>query len=255
MERAGSHEKHIAAHFEQRVVYRGEGACLPFPLAVVCFTNRCGSMLLADYLRLAGSFAGLQEQLSWPYVGKLSSRNKWKSFPEYIAGVATANRGNALVFGFKASWEQLVMLLRWRVDRMFTSLCVVHIERRDVVAQAVSYWIAQQTSQWTSRQRGKPTEPEYSFREINARVVSISNGNAAIRRIASVYALPVHLTVYEELIEHPLAEIERIHRRFGLAMQNTDLSASNLVKQGNAVNEHFIERYRREAAEELHASA
>ncbi len=52
------------------------------------------------------------------------------------------------------------MLLRWNIPAMFNGIAIYRVVRHDIVDQAVSMAIAEQTGKWTSNIAGKPDAGE-----------------------------------------------------------------------------------------------
>ena len=122
-------------------------------------------------MRSTGRVAGLGEALNAEAVATRCEKWGVTNFPGYFQTLAERNK---VPFGVKASWDQLLMLLRWRIPQMHSGLKVIHIYRRDVVGQAISRDIAWQTGKWTSL---TPVEeavtPSYDMRRISEQVASI----------------------------------------------------------------------------------
>lgn len=247
MDQIGNHQREIEKLFPGRVHYRDDQPLLSFPLVVMAFTNRCGSTLLGEYLRLTGNFVGFYEHLNGFAVKNMVEGTKAESFPDHIAALATPQGKTPRAYGVKASWDQMLMLLRWRIDAMFSSVHVIHVERQDVLAQAVSFSIADQTKQWMSTQEGTGVTPHYEATDIKGRLDGIGLGNKLIRQICSVYGLDTLNTRYEDLLADPVAELSRIHKWLGIPLRRLDLGKARLRKQGNHTNAAFIERFRAEA--------
>lgn len=253
MDQVGSHQREIERLFSGRVRYLAEEPSLPFPLVLMAFTNRSGSTLLGEYLRLTGNFAGFYEHLNGFAVKNMLEGTQASSFPDHIAALATAQAKAPQAYGVKASWDQLLMLLRWRIDRMFPSVHVIHVERLDVLAQAVSFSIADQTKRWMSTQEGTGVTPQYDHADIRHRLDGIGFGNKLIRQICSVYGLDTFSTRYEDLMADPVNELNRMHKWLGIPLRRLDLTKARLRKQGNDTNDEFIARFRGEELAALRA--
>ena len=242
----GPHQKHIRQHFKDATSFQGTAPIFDMPLTLVCFTNRCGSTLLAEYLRLTRNFAGLHEQLNHDVVCNTAARLGVSRFPDYVAALTENASEQAKSFGFKASWDQLLMLLRWNIPAMFTGLNIIHIEREDLVAQAVSFSIADQTKKWNSNIKGGDKEPVYDFDDILNRLNGTGFGNKMIRQICSVHDLNYSYVVYEELIADPVTTLAQLHAQLGMALTQFNLGAGKLRKQAGFLNKEFAARFRQD---------
>lgn len=247
MDDVGSHQKEITEIFAGKTSYLGEEPVFNFPLVLMCFTNRCGSNMLSEYLRQTGNFGGLFEHLNGFAVRTMVEATKAPTFPDHVSAIVDKHRKDAATFGFKASWDQLLMLLRWRIDRMFSSLHVIHMERVDLLAQAVSYSIADQTKKWTSTHTGNDIEPQYNASDISNRINGIGKGNLMIKKVCLTHDLDWIRLVYENVLATPIAELERIHKWLDLSLFKVNLRRARIRRQSDGINDEFIARYRAEA--------
>lgn len=247
MDDIGSHQKEITEIFAGQTSYLGEEPVFQFPLVLMCFTNRCGSNMLSEYLRQTGNFGGLYEHLNGFAVRSMVQATKATTFPDHVSAIVNQHKKDAATFGFKASGDQLLMLLRWRIDKMFSSLHVIHMERLDLLAQAVSYSIADQTKKWTSTQTGNDMEPQYNASDISNRINGIGKGNLMIRKACLAHDLDWIPMVYENVLASPIAELERIHKWLDLSLLRVNLRRTRMKKQSNGTNDEFIARFRADA--------
>ncbi|MFD1912949.1 Stf0 family sulfotransferase [Halodurantibacterium flavum] len=228
------------------------GAVIDRPLVILAFTNRCGSHLLGDYLRQTGHFAGFGEFLNHDVVATMQARTSARSFPEHLASLAGQLCPRGQIFGVKASAGQLAMLLRHRIPAMFSGLLVLHMTRRDVLAQAVSHSLAHQTGQWTSQQQARAeTEPRFDLAQIEAVLRDIHRENEMIGLTCNVMGLPRMGIVYEDLVRNPATTVQRIAHRLDLDLGGWTAARPRLRKQANSTNDAFCATYRRLAQEAL----
>ena len=79
------------------------------------------------------------------------------------------------------------------------------MERRDVVAQGVSWWRANKTDEWKLPPGAKPRPadyvPSFDASEIRALVEEIERGNARWKRWFAAHGIEPHVVVYETLAE------------------------------------------------------
>ena len=154
----------------------------------------------------------------------------------------------AAQFGLKASADQIAMLHHFGILSMFPETRIFHIYRNNVVEQAVSFSIAFQTKQWTSRQTAQDTEAAYDFKDIHNRMRVVLKENQRILEIISVLNLPIMGLQYEALTEDPRAQIGRLLRFAGLDPKSAKFRKIELRKQATGLNVEFCERFRRDFA-------
>lgn len=243
--KAGIHEKEITALFKDQVFYTGDGPVFDEPLYLLAFFNRSGSNLLASHLRTTRYFGGFHEQLNHMTVAQQSKDGGCESFPDFIR-FASSNYGQGYkTWGFKASWDQIMMLYRFGIHRMYPAVKVIHITRRNLVEQAVSYMIALQTKQWTSNHEGaENVEPAYDYDLLNQVIHDSAMAEAHVRAICTVFDIP-HLTVrYEALTRGPKPVIQKIGRFAGVDLSKWTPREPPLKKQANMLNKTYCDRYR-----------
>ena len=242
----GVHATHyLRALGHDHVAFDGDAPVFDQPLHILAFTNRCGSNHLAELLRGHPGLRGFGEPLNHDYALASMAQAGLTTFPDYIRHVATQlalKPGQSL--GLKASADQLRMLLSWGIDRMFPGLRVLHLERLDLLGQAISYHIANQTGQWTSEHQPQPdVEPTYDFDRISNHIVSFSHANDAIALTAEVRALPYLRLTHEEVTSHPQDTIHRVFDWASLPAEAYRAPKPRLQKQASALSDEFRARF------------
>ncbi|WP_028957938.1 Stf0 family sulfotransferase [Sulfitobacter sp. 20_GPM-1509m] len=246
----GRHETTIKRQFGSRVRFEGATPVFDKPLILMAFTNRCGSHLLADYLRQTGQLAGFGEYLNHDVVANQSAEHGYDSFPDYIAGLQAriCLRGQAL--GLKGSYDQIAMLLRWNIGAMFRGVRVVHILREDALAQAVSLSIARQTEKWTSHQTGNGAAPTFQPKLIESILQSHEAANTMIGLLAQAAALPRMQISYEQVMHDPATYVRRLFGFCGVEAPDWVPRVPTVKKQADALNAEFAQAYRAQVLRE-----
>ena len=239
----GTHEAKIRELFPAKLKYEADEPVFNTPLCLIAFSNRSGSNLLADYLRSTGKMAGFFEQLNHETVVNTSRKIGARTFPEYIKTLAGDSDGK--IFGFKASWDQIAMLLRARIDRMFSGVRIIHIRRRDVLAQAVSFSIADTTKQWTSRQKpGEAACVSFNYDDISGRISGSMLANAAISYLCDLFELPCLEIAYEDLIQDPQFEILKVGAFLDLQFDGWRPVEPSIKRQFGEMNRTMIDQFK-----------
>ena len=242
----GDHEKALRGYFGAGAVYTGQPA-EDHPLYLLAFTNRCGSNLLAAYLNGTGAFGGLDEELNHFQAIPICRREGITTLADYMRWCARTSTGVA--YGFKANWEQLGMVFRMGQDRRYAAgVRVIHVRRRDIVGQAVSFAIASQTNQWSSLSPSRfEGTVRYDYGDIANRVNGIAFANQMMQLTISLTRSPSIEVVYEDLVEDPARELSRISAWVGFDCTLSDGFQPPIARQATALNEEFRERFLREA--------
>jgi trehalose 2-sulfotransferase len=256
MAASGNHETTIRDLFPERFTYEGTEPEFAAPLVVLGFFNRSGSTLLGEYLKGLRGFSGFAEHLNHSVVRNVSEKQGIESFPDYFRAAQTRYSPNPKhIHGFKASWDQLLMLKRARIDQMYQGMKMVHIVRGDVVGQAISLVIANQTLQWTSRQTPQvEAAPVFNAARIGRAVQACLEEEVRMRMVTELLEVPYLRVTYEGLDKNPATVIARIGRFLGRNLSTWTPSAPRLERQANELNAEWRERYMALARDELLAS-
>ena len=132
------------------------------------------------------------------------------------------------------------------LNKFTTKPKFIHIVRKDVVAQAVSLFIASKTNQWTSEQLGSDVPIDYDKDALISILRSICFQNAAFESIFQLFGISPLVVYYEDFVESPHLWMERIGSFLGV----NDLAyVSNTIrynKQTDHRNDTLISRFRQE---------
>jgi trehalose 2-sulfotransferase len=235
------HETRLRQHFGDQVRFL-PGERIGDRLAILLFTNRSGSNLLADYLVKTGRFSGLTELLNWEDATAIATRHGITRFPDLLRNIYLHNTADGRLFGVKASANQLLTLHRWGALAAFDSVRIIRITRRDLIAQAVSLSIARQTGQWTA---DLPAQAPAAFRpdDILTEADTIAEQLRLQDIILATLDLPVLDVTYEDLTAAPAATLSRVMHHFGLP-DDLPPPQTGLAPQADSRNADFIARIR-----------
>lgn len=255
LSKPGVHEKNIRRFFKSNVYFTEDAPVFSKPLYLLAFVNRSGSNLLAEYLRMTPNLNGFHEQLSYNTVENHSQRRSIESFPEYIEDLSAAASLKDQQFGFKASWDQILMLHRFRIFNMYPEVRIIHIHRQDVLGQAISYHIALQTNQWTSAQEASNSENcKFDAAKISGIIGGVIDGNSSIVQACTILGLPKISVSYEELVEYPVQTMRKLGDFTMQDLSQLQLKEPKIKKQASSLNEDFRDRYLAYARESLGGS-
>ncbi|WP_177175467.1 Stf0 family sulfotransferase [Cribrihabitans marinus] len=206
---------------------------------------------MADYMRRSGEFGRIGENLNDGAVRGIAKRHEKIDVLKFFSVLHNRFNKDAKIFGVKASSSQIAMLHRYGAFGLFRGVRVVHIQRHDVIAQAVSFSIADQTKKWTSEHQGVGDDVQYDAADILGRMQSINAENGRITEICSILQIPKLDVAYEDLEQRPLLQIKRVFRHFGLDPSGAKVSAPGIKKQSSDLNEKFCARFRAEMLRNL----
>lgn len=245
LSQTGAHEKSLRGFFNGHVEYDGPPV-FDHPLFCLGFFNRSGSNLLAGYLRATPYFSGFNEQLNYTTVENLSREWEVSSFPDYIRQSALRVGKGKFAHGYKASADQLMMLQRFGIPKMYAGgLKIIHITRQDLIGQTISYQIASQTRKWTSQQSGIGDDVDVQFdTKLATKLIDAAqSSDNGISMFAEIFGHPrLHVT-YEDLLASPRDVLDRITRFAGQEGANWPVKAPGIERQASEMNERFRAAY------------
>ncbi len=219
------------------------------PLVLLAFSNRSGSTHLGQLLASAGDLYGFREDLNHQTVRRRVTEENLPDLSAYIAHVANLGSKPDASFGLKASAQQLRLVRMAGIDQAFTETRVIRIRRRDRIAQAVSFWMASETQQWTSRQTDSGVALEYDARAIRQYLKAIQTAESALDLVLALLPYQVLNVEYESLCEYPEFIIQRVRHGLDLPPMTTEPSGWP-ERQTSEQKTEFVARFRAELMHE-----
>ncbi|MCZ6782056.1 MAG: Stf0 family sulfotransferase [Proteobacteria bacterium] len=228
---------------EQLQSFRDYGPqAAPRPL-FLCFTNRSGSNLLADLLSSTGSFSLGGEFFLHPVIRETCETERITTFYDYCAHLQQKRSDGREVFVAKVGLANLLFLLQvGAIPEVFGRARYVWISRRDVLGQAISFSIADQTKQWTSGHRAE-REAEFDGQDVLNRIVGICNGNSRFEELFATRGIEPYRLTYEDLCADPGATVRSLCRWLGVEEREPDPRKTRLSVQRDRRNDEFRRRF------------
>lgn len=214
----------------------------------VLFSNRSGSTLLSDSLFRRG--LPIPPQVEIMDVDLMAEHISDYGTPlDYILGTLKGWASSGRV-GLKVGIGQLAWLSNAGLIQRFAEFKIIRIRRVDVIAQAVSLFLARETGQWHSNMAPSQThKPSYNEAAISAALNEIRLTETAIDDFINLHKPPALVLTYEALVEEPVAVLDRCcaflewdsdcPEKFGEGI-------APLRRQADGVNASFSARYRHE---------
>jgi LPS sulfotransferase NodH len=123
----------------------------------------------------------------------------------------------------------------------------IHLVRRDLLAQAVSYYRASRTREWSSEfLRGEVAS--YDFAAIENRLRRIQDQNSLIQAFLRARGFAYETIYYEDVVAHTEATLRRIP---GVSNDQALNTSTTLRRQAVAQNREWVDRF---ASDLLHAT-
>lgn len=231
---------------------------------LICATPRTGSTLLCGLLRSTG-VAGRPESYfraedeEWYAEEWRLPREGGRGYRDYLRAAVTAGSTGNGVFAARVMWGTAGELTRRiratepghtgseaeLLDVVFGPLRYVHLERRDTVAQAVSWVRAEQTGFWQDGEERRPGgEPGFDPERMSATVLTIEEHNGAWRHWFAAQGIRPHTVHYEELVADVNGVTRGILDFLGLRLPPTHEITPGHRRQADEINRDWIARYR-----------
>lgn len=240
----GEHEKKLRRYFDTFDIPADRK---PFKCRVVIlvFVNRSGSSLVGEYLRATGRFSGFGEPLNHDVVIARCEEEGIRTFEGYLTWLIGNVHRRGTQFGLKASVDQVLMLMRsGAIPRCLSPVRWVFVQRVDLLSQAISYSIAEQTGRWHSYLRSNKREPVYDFKDIRKRLTNISDAYSAGLTLLNYCGIQPYFLTYEQFEQDPEAETARIASFVGVPGPiEIDRQRLSLERQRNEINARFRKRF------------
>ncbi len=217
---------------------------------VVAATERSGGTYLCFELWRTGLLGAPAEYLNFrhalfPMVLRLQARSP-EHFMQRLTETRTSPNG---VFGLKLHWPQLQFLVTSKATTILGGAKWIFNDRRDKVAQAVSFSKALKTQQWLSPMQPEGF-PDYSFESIlRCHRHFVGQRNAWMRFFKNAKITP--LTVfYEDFTADRDRVVSGIVDQLGFPRSpRGEVQPPRIEKQADEINLEWAERFRREAAQ------
>jgi trehalose 2-sulfotransferase len=228
---------------------------------VLCGTPRTGSTLLCSLLSSTGvaghpdSYFREADEATWAErFGVAVRAGAVLDYEEFAAAVKVAATSENGVCGLRVMWGSLEHVVdglargdtRPDMDVLqeaFGPLTVIHLRRRDIVAQAASWARAEQTGYW---QDGDVTKaaPRLDIDRLAALVETVRAHNRAWGDWFSAQGLTPLAVTYEDLVRDRRSTVATILAHLGVAMPPEWRPDSSHAKQADELNARWARAYR-----------
>ncbi len=210
-------------------------------------TPRSGSTMICDLLYKSGFCLAHEYFQPYEYLPILADR--WgclkedvldnKKFMKQLIRFRTLNSG---WLGINLHGHHLPLFSKFKEYFPESEQIFVRVRRRNVIAQAVSYEIASQTKQWTSKFQTGVT-PVYSFEKIKNKINAIEHQNIITDVFLSSVNENVIELVYEDFIKNPSPTLSSI---IPGEFYKKAIIEPSLKKQSSNVNKVWADRFSQE---------
>jgi len=216
----------------------------PQLLTIMVFTNRSGSSLIGEYLRASGVFSGFGEPLNYPLVIERAQKFGISSLVGYMKWLMEYLGDSKKAVGVKLSLDQLVMCFRAGIiPSVFPNTRWLYVYREDLLSQAISFSIAEQTGSWNSVDADVKGEPAFDAEDIHAKLLAVSERKQLTELFFATNGIEPLRISYENFLKDADATIKQIGDWCGVAVEGVDKNALQLRKQGGANNRAYRDAF------------
>lgn len=222
---------------------------------VICTTPRSGSNLLCDLLSSSGVMGKPQEFLN--PTGSILPISKKNNLIDVESRININDYLNHIInnfssanncFGLKVLFDQFQPLVQLKEIKQFFQECkYIWLLRQDIIAQAVSMYIAEETEAWKSFGKEKKSRNlvEYNEEKIARWVERLKKQNFSWLDFFLVNQIEYLQVTYEDILINSNQQCHNICH-FCEIEYNGDFSLANAryQKQGDFLNDRFAEMFR-----------
>jgi len=217
---------------------------------LIASTPRCGSHMLGHAMtetsRLGVPFEYMNPSNLLEWQNRLDTSSPQETL-RALMNIRTSANG---VFCIKAHYSHCAIF--GGVEAFLSALpnlCVVHIRRADVLRQAISYSIAEQTGVWISGQEQEAETSAYQPKRINRCLNSVATQNANwVTAFRKNNIAPLNI-FYEDMEADLQATVDKVARFAGVIDESDSLpTAPRTTRQSSAQrSDEWVARYQRDS--------
>lgn len=230
--------------------YKGD----PLKSYVICSSPRCGSTYFCSLLTQTGQLGIPFEYLHFEkWAPMLAQRWGMSTSPkiamEHFFGLVKEHRTTPNgVLGVKAHASQALPLAsKGELSQLVgENIPFIHLERRNLILQAISLAIAQATGSFESSTEGRAVAPEYDNRRILKALEIIQKNHNAWHRFFSLNDITPLKLIYEDILEDPAEAVQRVGAYVGVDVSGFEPTESVYKVQRTELNLAWEKQFRAE---------
>ena len=226
---------------------------------LVFFTGRSGSTYLMDLLYHSGVAGQLKAEESEPFCAQASGFLELlktrgvasDSLLEHVHWLIQNHRSTNGVVGFKVAYLQVIELLESGLfDLLFSTFPKIYLHRRNLLDQAVSYYLADKTNYWhtfTPLEQANPSrlsEVPYDGEGIYRWIATLYREELGLKSyFAETKTCPLEIE-YGDLKQDPTGIVKQILGFLRVPVPENFQAHSKLQKVSSEKNQQLIQEFR-----------
>jgi LPS sulfotransferase NodH len=211
----------------------------------ICYTNRCGSNLVAQLLASTGAFNLAGEFFNYDTTINQIEKNGLKDVVSYFDYLCrrVAKKGTLVS---KLAVSHLQLLGKAGIlDQIIEKSRFIVVERSDRLMQAISLSIAAQTGQWTSYMPSRipPEDIVYSRKQLEAIIENTVEQQRIFDLFFGLNGIEQLKITYEQLVAAPEIHLTALSKWLGTDIGKVDLAQIPLQRQMSERNMEWRHRF------------
>ena len=216
---------------------------------VIFAEHRSGSTLLCEMLLSTGSL-GCPDEVFRNNELSVDIEKNPDLFSEILESVTTRNG----IYGLKVFSNQFDITMKTKWLESLENPVFIYLERRDILAQAISFVKAIQTNQYFSTQAVEG-RVRYDAKLIASNLARIADAGARWRRYFARNGISPIWLVYEEMIEDPDRAVAQIAKALGVECPILRPERLSLSIQRDELNAEWRRRFVEEKGDRSYLDA
>lgn len=210
---------------------------------VICAEPRSGTTFLCQLLRSTGQLGNPREYVLHSGMARALEAGA-AGIDDLLAQASTPNG----IYGIKLFSHQFDVVSRAHLFDRLPACAFIHVERRDLLGQAISHVKATQTRRFRAASpEGRP--PVYDRRAIERALRAILRDQARWREYFAINAIEPLVLVYEDIVREPGETVEAVARLVGLDGRAAFDPAKLPERQADASSAEWRQRFLDEAGD------
>jgi LPS sulfotransferase NodH len=217
----------------------------PNKVLIICSTQRCGSHMLGHALFETKDFGFPLEYANAVNLEEWKKRLKTSSIGETISKLQKIRTSNNSVFSIKLHYQHIEQFGTFeQVQKVFPNAYYVILSRKELLKQAISLVIADQTGVWINGQEQTSSTVTYDSKEIDRQLRVVIKENASWRyTLALTGSNYIEMNFDDVKINMPQS-IKKIAGFMGLNITKTIIPEfPTTKKQSSAINKEWESRF------------
>jgi LPS sulfotransferase NodH len=208
----------------------------------ILFTNRSGSNYFTDLLNQSDELDIKNEIFNQDQILNFKKNNIKSEFIDFLNSLDFTKDKKKI--GCKLSLSQLIGLKKFNFFDLFNKgVKFIHIRRRDVYDQGISWHIAKINNQFASYQKSQNNQIKFNYEEILKYSNTFSNTNMTISKYLIKHKLDFIDICYEDILNNLDTEFKKICNFLNIDFFYPNVEISKFKKQTNPLKIKFKKEF------------